>query len=161
MGITLWWEDIWANIGDGLLCFVGTFLFFSFGWELIVGNLKMAPNWSRQNSSGSFDHTRFLSADAVAGHASSFVNKIAIPEQGLDQGLTTHFDVQPMIDGCHWQKFCALPATVSILSVREFYANSVEATNDFVFVRGKLVPFLSHAINEFYETLDIENNGYG
>lgn len=45
--------------------------------------------------------------------------------------------------------------------VREFYVNAVEATNDFVFVRGKLVPFLCYAINEFYEAPNFENDGYG
>ncbi|EOY26455.1 Uncharacterized protein TCM_028114 [Theobroma cacao] len=120
----------------------------------------MAPKRVRQNSSGSFDHTRFMSANVVARHVNSLANKIAIPERGLDQGIT-HLDLQPMIDGHHWQKFCASSVATKIPLVKEFYANAIEAANDFVFVRAKLVPFSSHAINEFYETPNIENDGYG
>ncbi|EOY21601.1 Uncharacterized protein TCM_013502 [Theobroma cacao] len=66
-----------------------------------------------------------------------------------------------MIDKRPWQNFCASLAATNIPLVREFYANAVEATYDFVFGRSKLVPFSSHAINEFYETTDIKSNGYG
>ncbi|EOX99832.1 Uncharacterized protein TCM_008797 [Theobroma cacao] len=42
---------------------------------------------------------------------------------------------------------------------RELYANAFEHYDGLAFVQGKQVPFHSQAINDFYKTLDIENNG--
>lgn len=44
--------------------------------------------------------------------------------------------------------------------VLEFYVNAAEHKNEQAFVRGHQVSLDAHTINQFYNTLDIENDEY-
>ena len=49
-----------------------------------------------------------------------------------------------------WEVFCHPPDVACVPVVREFFANSPDRINGKIFVRGVLVKFGKHVINDFY-----------
>ncbi|PON64024.1 hypothetical protein PanWU01x14_127910 [Parasponia andersonii] len=79
-------------------------------------------------------------------------------------GLETSLEKFPQFDRviiiCRWQKFCKNPGWSISPVVRDFYANVYEHERNQMNMRGKVITFDSHAINHFYELLDIEDDAY-
>ncbi|KAJ7982600.1 putative S-locus lectin protein kinase family protein [Quillaja saponaria] len=60
-----------------------------------------------------------------------------------------------LIDSKHWLKLCAPPLARVIALAREFYANLVDKQDIKIMVRGKMISFISMAINAYYGIPDI------
>ncbi|EOY13933.1 Uncharacterized protein TCM_032752 [Theobroma cacao] len=121
----------------------------------------MAPKRSKPSSSGSFDRSKFISAEASTRYYTSLINKVPIPERGIEIPILPYKEINDLIRDRYWHQFCHQPNVVVVLVVREFYATVVEHVDGVAFVRGKHVPFHSQAINELLRTPNIENDEYG
>lgn len=119
----------------------------------------MAPKRSR-SSSGSYDRTKFVSAEAFAQYTQSFVQKSPVPERGFDLPTVSFGNIISSIKVRHWEKFGAQPEATVMPVVQEFYANVLEHENGFTFCKGKQVPFDSLTINQFFNILEIEEDEY-
>ncbi|EXB63566.1 hypothetical protein L484_026904 [Morus notabilis] len=66
--------------------------------------------------------------------------------------------IHSVIAAHKWHSFCHNPPAATVQLVRKFYANYNAAEPDTIFIRGKLIPFTSEAINSLYDLPDMEDH---
>ena len=66
--------------------------------------------------------------------------------------------IHSVISAHKWHAFCQSQPAAPVQLVREFYANYDDTDPDTVFVRGRVVPFTSAAINSIYDLPDVEDD---
>lgn len=114
----------------------------------------MAPKHQRGVRSGSrasnqFDTSRFVS-EAVSDHYYNILAaKTLIPERELrpDETYVDSHEISTMIAQRGWKEFTVQPQPVTILIVKEIYANAKETEGRVVQVRGRPVVYDARSIN--------------
>lgn len=120
---------------------------------------KRSKDFASSSSSAPFDWRKFWDAQAVENYM-AMINRPIYREMGWDVSSSANHLVQDALEG-GWSLFVKTPSDAVSSLVRKFYANlKVKHENMRVRVSGCLVAFDSQTINNLYEILNYEIDGY-